>query len=335
MSIEPKIDFVIPWVDGNDEIWKSEKNKYIKKQTLNSDCSEKRFRDWENLRYWFRGVEKFAPWVNKVYFITYGHIPDWLNIKHSKLKIIKHKDFIPKKYLPTFSSHVIELNLHRIKDLEEKFVYFNDDLFLINNTLPKDFFYKGLPCDSAILKILNYDPSHLFVMSPYRNTGIINKYFSKKQIFKNIFKWLNFKYGYRNLLTLYLLFWPKIPGLRQQHLANSFCKNTYEELWKKEENLLNETCTHKFREISDVNQWLFKDYQIISGNFYPRSLKIGKSFTLSKNDYMLSYNYIVEQKGKMICMNDTELSDNDFEIIKEKIKEAFFKILPEKSSFEK
>lgn len=34
-----------------------------------------RYRDWENLKYWFRGVETFAPWVNKVYFITYGHIP--------------------------------------------------------------------------------------------------------------------------------------------------------------------------------------------------------------------------------------------------------------------
>ena len=27
----------------------------------------------------------------------------------------KHEDYIPKQYLPTFSSHPIELNMHRIR----------------------------------------------------------------------------------------------------------------------------------------------------------------------------------------------------------------------------
>jgi cytosine/uracil/thiamine/allantoin permease len=55
-----------------------EKLKYEKKYNhnlKNIDNRVIRYRDWENLKYWFRGVETFAPWVNKVYFITYGHIP--------------------------------------------------------------------------------------------------------------------------------------------------------------------------------------------------------------------------------------------------------------------
>ena len=63
--------------------------------------------------------------------LTHGHLPKWLNINNPKLNIAKHSDFIPKEYLPTFSSHSIELNLHRIEGLVERFVYFNDDMFLL------------------------------------------------------------------------------------------------------------------------------------------------------------------------------------------------------------
>lgn len=67
------------------------------------------------LKYWFRGVEKYAPWVHKIYFVTCGQKPDWLNENHDKLVLVNHEDYIPHEYLPTFSSHTIELNFHRIK----------------------------------------------------------------------------------------------------------------------------------------------------------------------------------------------------------------------------
>ena len=65
-----KIDFVILWVDGSDKNWLEEKNKYSEKREEDVD-GKIRYRDWDNLKYWFRGVEKFAPWVNKIYFVTY------------------------------------------------------------------------------------------------------------------------------------------------------------------------------------------------------------------------------------------------------------------------
>ena len=117
-----KIDFVITWVDDSDLEWREEKAKFS-----GEDTRESKYRDWGLLKYWFRGVEKFAPWVNRVHFVTYGHIPEWLNTECPKLNIVKHDDFIPKEYLPTFSSHTIELNLHRIPGLMEHFSYFNDD----------------------------------------------------------------------------------------------------------------------------------------------------------------------------------------------------------------
>ena len=139
-----KIDFVILWVDGNDKAWLEEKNKYL---NIKGDSGKNRFRDWDNLQYIFRGIEKHADWVNKIFFITWGHLPKWLNTDNPKLRIVKHEEFIPKEYLPTFNSNVIELNLHRIKDLSEKFVLFNDDLFILKDLKKEDFFKSNLPND--------------------------------------------------------------------------------------------------------------------------------------------------------------------------------------------
>jgi len=144
-----KIDFVILWVDGNDPKWLEEKNKYLNdKKMLTASAS--RYRDWDNLQYWFRGVEKFAPWVNNIYFITWGHVPSWLNINHPKLKIVNHKDYLDEKNLPVFNSNAIELEMHKITGLSEHFVAFNDDMFIINNVEESDFFRNGKPCDNFV-----------------------------------------------------------------------------------------------------------------------------------------------------------------------------------------
>ena len=125
------IDLVIPWVDGNDVEWKKEKDKCLEA----GDGRVNRYRDWDNLRYVFRGIEKYMPWIRKIHFVTWGHLPEWLNVEHPKLNIVKHQDYIPEKYLPTFSSHTIEMNLHRIKGLAEQFIYTNDDIFFLKDII--------------------------------------------------------------------------------------------------------------------------------------------------------------------------------------------------------
>ena len=61
--------------------------------------------------------------------MTWGHIPQFLKTNHSKIRILRHEDYIPKQYLPTFNSNTIEMNYHRIRDLSENFIIFNDDTF--------------------------------------------------------------------------------------------------------------------------------------------------------------------------------------------------------------
>ena len=94
-----EIDFVITWVDGQDEAWRREKARYVS-DSKKVDAGEERYRDWELLKFWFRGVEKFAPWVRKVHFITWGHLPKWLDTNHPRLHIVRHEDYIPQEFLP-------------------------------------------------------------------------------------------------------------------------------------------------------------------------------------------------------------------------------------------
>src|SRR5690554_7436521 len=79
-----EIDFVVTWVDMNDPKWKADFSKYSKKGIDNTtnEFSEARFRDHGFLKYWFRGIEKFAPWVRKIHFVTSGQKPEWLNVDH-------------------------------------------------------------------------------------------------------------------------------------------------------------------------------------------------------------------------------------------------------------
>ncbi|MBE6903053.1 MAG: capsule biosynthesis protein CapK [Ruminococcaceae bacterium] len=325
------IDFVVPWVDNSDPIWRAKKAQYtgVEEQEGNTDA---RYRDWDILKYWFRGIDKFAPWVRYVHFITDDQKPEWLNIEHSKLKWVKHTDYIPAEYLPTFNSHTIEWNIHKIKDLSEHFVYFNDDMFIIKETKPEDFFVDGLPCDLPDLGPLY--PTDFFSNMLFNNICLLNRHFSlKKSIQANPKKWIQ-KQSLGGLFKL-MLYGRKdlIPNSNSRHIHISYNKKTYETLWKHEAELIDATCQHKLRTKDDITPWCLRDWQLFSGEFYPKK-PIGKLFhtsSISHSDEAI--NYLKKQKGKIICLNDSE-DETDFELHKKMIVEAFEKILPEKSSFE-
>ena len=326
------IDFVVIWVDGNDPAWRKERAKYAVRD-INADDSEQRYRDWDTMRYWFRGVEKFCPWVHRVYFVTWGHLPEWMNVRNPKLKIVNHRDYIPPEYLPTFSSHTIELNLHRIEGLSEHFVYFNDDMFIIDSMRPEDFFVKGRPCDSAVMNVHCYNMEDMVVLAPFRDIGVINHEFNMHEVIrKNPFGWFHWKYGLYNLRNVILLACPRFPGILQQHLPASYLKSVFRDVWEKYYDILHDTCTHRFRQISDVNQWVFKEWQLASGNFYPRKISIGKNIPAYHIDE--ACRCISRQEAKMLCLNDTEMSPERFESAKNQVIESFLSILPQKSSFE-
>lgn len=335
--MEP-IDFVILWVDGSDLEWQKEKNKYLTSEDAklcDNGTDENRFRDWELLRYWFRGVEKFAPWVRNVYFITWGHYPSWLNLNHPKLKIIRHEDYIPKEKLPVFNSNVIELYLNRIQDLSERFVLFNDDVFLTAPVEEKDFFHRNLPCESALMDApAPENTRNVFPHMMLNNAAVINQHFVKRQVLKEHWrKFFTVKYrmGLVRNIMLAPLKW--FSCFRSEHVPMSHLKSTFDVVWREEEEILSATGSHRFRSREDVTHWLMKDWRLCEGKFVPRSTKWSHCFELGQ-DELKQICHAIENPGyKAVCLNDS-IADNSFEDTKEVLKKSFEILLPDVSEYE-
>lgn len=328
-----KIDFVITWVDCNDPVWQKEFNAYLPQNHYMNDIRTERYRNWDNLRYWFRGVEKFAPWVNKVHFVSCGQAPEWLNLNAPKLHFVKHSDYIPGEYLPTFSSRPIILNLHRIEELSEHFVCFDDDCFLIDRVEQERFFRKGLPCDKAAFNALC--PNNFLGHNIVSDLCVINSSFNKyEMVRKNFWKWFSPQTGSKLLRTLLLLPWPNITGFYDYHLPQGYRKSTFEEVWERHEDILLRTTASRFRSIADVNPWLLRYWQLAKGNFVPLNVeKDGIHLLVSEASLNEIVKIIECHKKKIICLSEND--ETPFLAAKDRINAAFHKILPEKSSFEK
>ena len=117
-QIQHDVDIVITWVDGSDKQWQHQRASYKYAETGKKEEAV-RYRDQGTLKYVFRSIEKYAPWVRKIHFITCGQIPEWMNTSNPKIHLVNHKDYIPDEYLPTFSSHTIELNFHNICEFKK------------------------------------------------------------------------------------------------------------------------------------------------------------------------------------------------------------------------
>ena len=142
------VDVVYTWVDGSDSKWLEKKKRTLEKYADRHASEEvsgvSRFRDNGELKYSVRSVMKFAPWIRKVFIVTDDQVPDWLDTSNRKMEIVDHKDiFDNADDLPCFSARAIEMRLHHIMGLSERFLYFNDDLFLGRPTSVSDFFHES------------------------------------------------------------------------------------------------------------------------------------------------------------------------------------------------
>lgn len=328
------IDFVVTWVDMKDPLWKKEFAKYSGKiDNSKNQYSEARFRDYGLLRYWFRGIEKFAPWVRKVHFVTCGQKPAWLDENNPKLHLVNHRDYIPERFLPLFNSTVMEFYLHKIPGLAENFVYFNDDFYMTAPTSPERFFQNGLPTDIAAFRF-NTGAS-LWSRTLENNIRLINQRFDKKTVFReHPDKWFSPLYGGKSLLTRLLQPYGKFITLRIPHNAQPYLKSTFEDVWDFAGDELDRTSAHRFRCAEDYTPELFRTWQICEGEFtpydtysdtkmFPLLVKSGKAIEAVRNG---TY--------KLVCLNDN-VHIRNYDRVMSSLKDSFDFLLPEKSSFEK
>ncbi len=326
-----EIDFVITYVNADDEEWNRSRERYSKEGLC--DDGIVRYRDWGLLKYWFRGVEKFAPWVKKIHLVMSGKVPDWVDVKNPRLHVVYHEDYIPKECLPTFNSNVIEMFFDRIEGLSEHFVYFNDDFFLHDKVSANFFFKNGKPCDMLAFQPVVANPENPVMSHIYLNNSLVlSKYFNKrKEVFAHPGRY--FKIGYPPLYFFYNLLemaFPLYTGFFTAHGAMPFCKASFRELWEKESDYFSEVSLNRFRSERDISPYLFREWQKLTGNFAPCNI------TRSFHYYGVSDRRLTKEirdgKAKIICINDENIEN--WKERKAEIIDAFEEILPKQSSFE-
>lgn len=141
---EERIDAVYSWVDGNDPAFRADRRRWIGPMQEPDAIAARRFRDNGELRYSLRSIERHAPWIDRIHFVTNGRVPEWLNSAHPRVVVVDHRQVFPDPaVLPVFNSCAIELNLHRIPGLSRRFLYLNDDLFLGRDISLADYLLGG------------------------------------------------------------------------------------------------------------------------------------------------------------------------------------------------
>ncbi|MBQ4200637.1 MAG: Stealth CR1 domain-containing protein [Kiritimatiellae bacterium] len=341
-----KIDFVVTWVDGGDSEWLAEKRKYLDAASsatsslaggeANADC---RYRDCGLLKYWFRSVERFAPWVNRVFFVTCGQKPAWLDESNPKLRLVDHREYIPAECLPTFHSNTIELNLHRIPDLSERFVLFNDDMFLLKPVAPGFYFRKGLPVIPCDLGIPRWIGSSNISRIAINNSGVLKLGLDvERLVWRNILKFadvrtLGVARAVKNVLS-FAVNRVYIAGTFG-HLSQAHLKSTFAEVWRVQPRALERTSRSRFRTDDSVNHWLMSAWDMVSGRFFPVNEKRkGEFIVLTEDTVASACDAIRRREYPEICLNDKG-TNADPERCFAEVARAFDAILPEKSSFER
>lgn len=325
--MEEKIDLVYLWVDGDDPAIK-EKRLFFEKEygkNINPQAVKKcRFRNNEELRYSLRSVEKYAPWVNKIFIVTDNQKPEWLNTEHPKIKIVDHKEIMPPEALPTFNPSAIETCLHKIPNLSEYFIYANDDMFFTTYIEPSFFF-----------------TDKMFPI--FRVKHNIKQEQAKNDIY------------FRNLTNAYKLIDGKY-GLKIErephHSIDSYRKSDFEQVNEIFKTEIYKTTISKFRQFDNTSRVIYSAYACATGKGVIKIVsKIDKTLPLYKQVWL----YLTRQfqkdslcfgnnfnksiikeidkfKPYVICINDEEESSAKQLQNEQNFLENYFS---KKSSFEK
>ena len=270
------MDVVITYVDATDQFINvyNENTKDLEKPVW---VKGNRFRSYGVLDLQIKLIRKYMPYVNNIFVVisSEDQIPD--NFDMSLCTFVYHKQIIPEEYLPLFNSCAIEMFIHRIPNLDEQFIYFNDDMFVINFIPPQVWFKDGKPClDFNVINIFDYTWNILCKHHAYNSTFINAKYFNKEEEYNE--KLIEYAHCGRPLLK-------------------SSCDKVYEIFYNDIINSLS-----KLRTKDNFNTNLFNDYEVISGNYIETKYNY-KYFNNDNIDNILSC--INKKENQLICVNDT------------------------------
>eukprot|EP01103_Thecamoeba_quadrilineata_P005195 TRINITY_DN15021_c0_g1_i1.p1 TRINITY_DN15021_c0_g1~~TRINITY_DN15021_c0_g1_i1.p1 ORF type:complete len:377 (+),score=55.75 TRINITY_DN15021_c0_g1_i1:107-1237(+) len=241
----PRIDIVYSYVNGSTSTRQELKKIYLdlEKKKINGEAltnvGESLARDNNELFFSLRSIAQHLPWFNGRIFIVADEIPCWLNVSHPKIRLVSTKSIMSSKHLPSFNSHAIEANLHKIKGLSEYYLYFNDD-YMLGDTIPQDYYFEDRNC----MTFYHDERRTLRSTSDSRGWNI------HRQAMKNTNKLLDQRFGFK--LRYFL---PHAPHL----FKRSIMKQIHSEFTE----AITNTSSNRFRSWNDIHtSYLFTNYVV-------------------------------------------------------------------------
>lgn len=234
------VDIVYLWVTSRDKKWREKYKKYT-----NIDIDHSRLTDYDEIIFSLKTVDKFIPWINKIYIITDNQKPKLNKVPkktRDKIIIIDHKEIIPKKYLPVFNSEVIQPFIWKIKNLSETLIILDDDMFFGNYINMGDIFHCNHNVPKTYWKYKRYNKEHF---EKNKNVNAIQSTHRTIQLFHKKFKVL--------------------PNIRNIHVAYILSKKTLETTFKIFKKELQKTFVNRTRK---DNQYKFFNLCAYVGIYY-------------------------------------------------------------------
>ena len=124
-------------------------------------------------------------------------------------------------------------------------------------------------------------------------------------------------------------------GFSMHHSAQPFLKSSFKTVWEHYPEYLHRHCLNKFRQDTDVNQWLVRYWQLAENRFSPYSMKRRQIYRVSMQNVDEIVAAITNRQYDIISVNDSpRLSHAEFLQVRQQVNQALDSLLPRKSSFE-
>jgi hypothetical protein len=307
------IDLVYLWVNGNDPKWIEKRNASIGEPSKEEGNCKGRYVDNDELKFSLRSIEKYAPWIRKIFIVTDNQIPEWLETSHPKIQIVDHTEIIPAEYLPCFNSVAIEHHLHRIPGLSEHFLYANDDTFINKPVTPATFFAKDL------LPIIRFNPR------PFRKWTLLYKTKVQGRPLRNYVQTI------QNAALLVEQKYGIYFNGKTHHNIDAYLKSTYQHARQIFDNEISATLSNHVRSSNDIQRNIYSYVALAEKRGHLHYVSQRTSFRFHIDNRKL-YKKFERYKPMLFCLNDTQYANDE----DRKCAIAFLnKLFPDKSLFEK
>lgn len=298
-----EIDLVIPMVFPEDEEWQQAYSR-----CHGGDATRKvRFRSWGTEELMVRCCLKNMPWLRCIYLLlaSPSQVRGWMknmvatesqHTEKTGVHLVFHREFIPEEFLPCFSSPCIEMFLHRIPGLAERFIYANDDMFPLSPLKAEDFFRKPDFRDDGMAEWRDDDVLWPCQHFDERNWPVRPSLFQRKC--RNQQRMIAEGFGLKLWKT-----W-----LRSGHSFAPLLRSTCEAVWERHGEEIRKHLSPLKRTEHSYNHYIYSLYQHFAGmdvDHVPRERYVGKETPTARLAEIIR-----DPEAGIVCINDSEKIDD-------------------------